>query len=140
MEAKPNSVCFQCDFDSQQVRATCPECGAPLLTGRAVRRRGWILTGTGVSLALGIAVVAFYTVRVMLDAENPEATTRFEGTTWEAAFILGVYYLVFMFGSICLVAGVWQLRYGRRNRRLMHLVLMIAFLLFFIGITVSYLL
>jgi hypothetical protein len=45
-----------------------------------------------------------------------------------------------MFGSICLVAGVWQLRYGRRNRRLMHLVLMIAFLLFFIGITVSYLL
>lgn len=92
-----------------------------------------MLIGTGAFLVALIGGVAFLMIRVM----TGQTADRFSGSTSDAVFIFGVLYLVALLGGAAIAAGVWQLRYGRRNRKLALFVLGLGFMFFILGLVVQ---
>jgi hypothetical protein len=126
-------TCFRCSYETDQPLEHCPQCGYRLHTARQVRRRGGVLVGLGLLLVVSMVVLAVLMIRVM----TGQTADRFTGSTRDAAFILGVLYLVAMLGGVAVVEGVWQFRYGRRNRTLSLLLLGLGFLFFLLGLLVK---
>lgn len=126
-------TCYRCFYETEQPLELCPNCGYQLRTARQVRKLGWGLVVTGAFLVLGMGVLAFLMIRIM----TGQTADRFTGGAVEAVFIFGVVYLVAMFGGVAVLEGVWQLRYGRRNRKLSMLVLGLGIMFFILGLVVN---
>lgn len=139
--AFPARVCFRCDFESPDPGLTrCPRCRRPMLTGREVRGRGWVLAVLGTFLAAFMAVLTWVVYDVMDQTGRPGATSSFTGTRTQAFFIFLLFGAVFLFGVASLANGVHQIRSGRRNRGLMRVFLFFAAALVAAGVAVWYVL
>jgi MFS family permease len=137
IETDEANSCFKCDFETTIPLAECPRCGSRMLTAKHIRRLGWVLIATGIFLAAFMAVLIILIAGIVAQSDNPAATTRFSGTPFQAAMILGLLGLVLAFGLACIIAGVYQIRHGRRNKKLIRITLWLAFALLIIGIVIQ---
>ena len=126
-------TCYRCSLETQQPLELCPQCGHRMHTAQQVRRLGWILAGTGALLVLFIGVIAYFIIRIIME----QTADRFTGGTGDAVFLFGVLYLVAMFGGVGVVAGIWQIRYGRRNRKLVVLMMGLGLMFFILGLFIQ---
>jgi hypothetical protein len=60
---------------------------------------------------------------IMARTGKPGSTVSFSGGPLEAAMIFAVLGLVCVFGLTGLVGGIWQIKYGKRNRNLIRIIL-----------------
>jgi hypothetical protein len=93
----------------------------------------------GTLLSVGMAYLLVLIDGIIRRSHDPGATTRFTGTAADAAFACGVMGLVLVFGIVAVTAGVWQVRHGTRNPRLVKVVLALAALFIAAGTFVRYL-
>jgi hypothetical protein len=133
IETGETRVCYKCGHETDRVLTECPECGQKLRTSGQVKVLGWVLLLLGAFLVVFMGSIAFLVARIIAGTDEPGATTRFDGGPKEVAMIFGIFGLVLAFGFTSMVAGFWQVWYGRRNKRLVWVILGIAVSLLVIG-------
>jgi hypothetical protein len=84
---------------------------------------GGIYLVLGLALCGGIGYLMVVIAGIMQHSGDPHATTRFNGTPAQAVGVFAVLWVVMLIGFTVLVSGIWQIRYGRRNVKLVRITL-----------------
>ena len=87
----------------------------------------------GTILVLFMTGLGVYLGSIISNSNDPGATTRFTGGPQDVMFIVVIFGLVISFGLASIGGGIWQLIYGKPNRKIMVAVFVIAGILFVIG-------
>jgi uncharacterized paraquat-inducible protein A len=132
-------ICYKCDYETDRVLTECPECGQKLRTAGHIKVLGWVLLLLGAFLVVFMGAISFIVAGIISRTGQPGVTTSFNGGPKEAAMIFGIFGLVLAFGFTSMVAGFWQVWYGRRNKRLVFVMLGIAASLWVIAEVIEFL-
>lgn len=119
-------ICYKCNYETDQPLNDCPRCGQQLKTAQQIRKLGWVLTVLGGFLIIFMTVITVIVGNLILQSGQPDAVARFKGEPGLIIFILAVFGSVLTFGLTSIAAGVWQIRYGRRNKYLVRIMLALA--------------
>ena len=95
-----------------------------------MRIRGWMLAACGAFLLLFMGYITLQVVDMTFHPGRPAAPSRYNGTPEMLYMIFGIFALVLAFGAASLWAGIYQVRTGRRNRKLIAATLGLAAILF----------
>jgi hypothetical protein len=102
-------------------------------SAKKVRILGGLLLVIGTFLVLFMTGLGIYLGSIISDSNDPSATTRFTGDPQDVMLIVVIFGLVISFGLASIGAGIWQLIYGKPNRKVMVVVFLIAGILFVIS-------
>src|SRR5437764_13159534 len=91
-------TCYRCDYETAEPFDKCPQCGQRLRTGRQVRRLGWVLTILGAFLVVFMGAITVLVTGIIAQANNPQATTKFNGSADMLLFMYGLFGFVIWFG------------------------------------------
>lgn len=108
-----------CSFQTHEPLHKCPKCGRPIWTTNQFRLISSLLIFCGLLLMM-IGGGLFFAAAPI---DNHSSGTRFTGSEEQKIFILGIFVAIFAFGSSVLIAGLWQVIFGRANRRLIYILL-----------------
>jgi uncharacterized paraquat-inducible protein A len=134
-------VCYKCDFETGRGDLDkCPRCGHKLMTAGKVKVLGWVLIGLGAFLILFMGAITILVAGIIAGTNQPGATQRFDGGPKELALIFGIFGLVIAFGLTCVAAGISQARSGRRNKKLVKVLMGVFFALVAVGTLIQILL
>lgn len=125
--------CPKCSFETSENLPRCPSCGSRLQSAKKVRILGGLLVVIGTILVLFMTGLGVYLGSIISNSNDPGATTRFTGGPQDVMFIVVIFGLVISFGLASIGGGIWQLIYGKPNRKIMVGVFVIAGILFVIG-------
>lgn len=114
------SKCYSCGFETHKFVSHCPQCGGSMQSRRWSRRFGWMLFACGLFITCLIGAVIYYTAPMLLRPGVDIGDTRFGGRAGQAAFVLGIFGIVFTFGVTALVYGLWQVKTGRRSKKVVY--------------------
>ena len=131
--------CPKCSFETTETLPKCPNCGSRLQSKAKVRILGWVLLVIGTLLVLFMSTLGVYLGQLIARSGEPGQTTRFSGGPEDVAFIIAIFGLVISFGLASIVGGIWQIKYGKPNRKLMVAMFVVAGILFVIARVVKYL-
>ena len=125
--------CPKCSFETSEAVSRCPSCGSRLQSAKKVRILGGVLVVIGTSLVLFMTGLGIYLGTMISNSNEPGATTRFTGGPQDVMLIVVIFGLVISFGLASIGGGLWQLIYGKPNRKVMVVVFLIAGILFVIS-------
>ncbi|MEO6365309.1 MAG: hypothetical protein ABIO38_04565 [Luteimonas sp.] len=125
-DAEDLSRCWRCGFETYKYRSQCERCGGSLQSRRWSRRFGFVLTLCGLFLTSLMGVVIHWMVPRLLHAGVDVDGSRFTGTEMQALGSFAVVGAVFVFGATALGYGIWQMATGRRDRRVVFVMIAIA--------------
>ena len=125
--------CPKCSFETTETVPKCPSCGSRLQSATKVRILGWVLLVIGTLLVLVMGTLGVYLGQLIANSGQPGQTTRFSGGAEDIAFIVAIFGLVISFGLASMVGGIWQIKYGKPNRKLMVGMFIVAGILFVIS-------
>ena len=128
--------CERCHFGTGEPVGACPRCGRAMRKTSTVRALGWVLVVLGGSLAAFMAWLALFVRRLIAQSDEPGAKARFTGDASDAVFIYAIFGLVLALGLAFMAGGVWQIVYGRRNKSIIFVVLVLVALLYGLGLFV----
>ncbi len=115
-------ICPKCRYEADTAETKCPRCGRILLTQTKIRTLGIVILILGIFLAVIMAVV---TSNIYPAISQPNASSKFTGTETQAHQILAILGLTFAAGVLFAATGLWQIIFGRRNRLLVWISLLI---------------
>jgi hypothetical protein len=127
------STCLSCGFETYRLQSQCPKCGGPLLSRRWSRRTGVVMVVCGLLITAIIGVVLYYLMPLLLHPGVEIDGSRFDATPRFALGVLGILGVVLSFGVISLGYGAWQIKTGRRNKKVMSAMMGIASLLMMVA-------
>lgn len=127
------SECFKCGFRGKVDRNIC-RCGKRLYTESNIRMRGvgLILVGfflTVVTIAIGVGILFF-----LGSVRDQDSVRRINDSV---PFLIGVYVFfatIIAYGANAVLAGIWQMATGRRNKLLTWLTGAILTLVLVVGV------
>lgn len=125
--------CDGCKFETEEPAGHCPRCRRPLSKTSTVRRLGWVLAVLGGLLAAFMAWLTYVVAGLMARSDEPGAGARFTGDSTDAAFIYGIFGVVLALSVTFVLAGIWQIVYGRRNKWLVLVALVLAGVFWAVG-------
>ncbi len=99
---------------------------------RISRIRGWMLIVLGLSLGVGIALIAGLLASRILHYEG-RGFTHWRGSHDFTVHVFELFAAVFVFGLVALAGGIFQLRRGRPNRLAIILMLALVVVMIFLG-------
>lgn len=73
-----------------------------------------------------MSALGIYLGGIIAQSGEPGETTRFTGGPQEVALIVAVFGLVIAFGLASMAGGIWQIKYGKPNRKLMVAMFLVA--------------
>lgn len=111
------NTCIACGYQTYQYRSECPQCGHGMVTRRWGRRFGGVLTVCGAVITGIMAVVGYYTVPLLLRPGTKIDGSTFSGNWAQSLMILGIFAAVTAFGLTALSYGIWQMKTGKRDAR-----------------------
>jgi hypothetical protein len=130
------NTCIACGHQTYRYVSRCPQCGGSMQTRRWSRRLGWVLIGCGVILTAMMGTLIWYTAPMLLQPGKSFDGTRFDGGPGMALVVLAIFGAVLAFGVTALGYGVFEVRTGRRDKRVIYamlglwtLLLMVAYAL-----------
>lgn len=123
--------CFKCGYAAETAETTCPQCRRRLETATATRVRGVFLVFCGTFLIAIVGYIALWAANA-LDATS-SVGPQFTGTAQEKLLIFALFGCLFIFGCASLLAGLWQLVFGRRNRVFVWCIVGLAILVALAG-------
>ena len=100
---------------------SCLSCGQVAHPPHRLRIMGGIYLVIGLGLSGAIIYLMVLIAGIIRHSSDAHATTRFNGTPAQVVMIFGVLTFPLLVGFTLIVTGVWQLRYGRRNLKLVRL-------------------
>ena len=130
--------CPKCSFETEETLARCPSCGSRLQSATKVRILGWFLLLIGTGLVLFMGALGIYLWSIIAQSGEPGGTIRFTGGSQEIALIAAVFGLVISFGLASMAGGLWQIIYGKPNRKVMVAMFLVAGILVAIGWAIKY--
>jgi hypothetical protein len=80
----------------------------------------------GAVLVIFMGTLGFYLGRIISQTGDSTSTTRFTGGSQDVALIVAVFGLVISFGFASMAGGIWQIVYGKPNRKLMVAMFLVA--------------
>jgi hypothetical protein len=95
------------------------------------RRFGWALAVCGLIVTGLMVPVLYYTVPLLLQPGVDTGGMRFSGSEQQAQLVLGVLGAVFVFGVTALAYGIWQIRTGQRNEKVIFFIVGLAAAMYF---------
>jgi hypothetical protein len=125
--------CPKCSFETTEAIARCPNCGSRLQSAKKVRILGGLLLVIGTFLVLFMSILGIYLGSIISNSSAPSATTRFSGGAQDVMFIIAIFGLVISVGLASIAGGIWQIIYGKPNRKIIVVVFVIAGILFVIS-------
>src|SRR5688572_18460741 len=125
--------CSKCSFETSEALQRCPKCGSRLQSAKKVRILGGLLLVIGTFLVLFMSILGVYLGSLISNSNDPGATTRFTGGPQDVMFIVAIFGLVISFGLASIAGGIWQIIYGKPNRKIIVAVFVIAGILFVIA-------
>jgi hypothetical protein len=126
--------CFKCRWEARTVMPVCPRCGRGLFSQRNVRWRGVALTFLGLFLSGFMSVIAVFVTAFLIDtAKNPRNRANFNGEEPMLILIYLIFGGVIAMGVTMILAGLWQVIFGRRNMILIWIFFALIFATFFAG-------
>ena len=132
-DAEDLSKCWSCGFETYRMQSHCPQCGSPLQSRRWSRRLGAVATLCGVVIIGIIGTVLYYLTPMLLHPGMEIDGSRFDGTPRFALGVLALLGVVFAFGLIALIYGVWQMKTGKRNKKVVSIMTGIVSLLMLVA-------
>ena len=127
------STCWSCGYQTHRYVSTCERCGAGMLSKRWSRRFGVVLMLLGLPLALGMAWVLAWMWPTLTHPGIQIGSTRFDGSAAQASGIIALLSAVLVFGAIAFLYGLWQVVTGRRNIKVVYVLVGIAGALYLVG-------
>ena len=125
--------CPKCSFETTEALPRCPSCGSRLQSAKKVRILGGLLIAIGTFLVVSMSILGLYLGSIISNSNDPGATTRFTGGTQDVMFIVAIFGLVIAFGLASIAGGIWQIVYGKPNRKVIVAVFVIAGILYVIA-------
>lgn len=107
----------------------CPRCGLVLHSARRLRAAGVLYLVLGLVLTIAaVGLMALIIVHIVR-ADDPELKDRLAEGAWVLLMAFGALGFVLVLGVTGILMGVWQIRDGRRNPKLVRVVI-ILYLIF----------
>ena len=134
MSADPTELrtCYRCDYETTDVLDKCPRCGRSLRTARQVRRLGWVLTFLGAFLVVFMGVIAVL-VTGLISRADESARAKLNDNSGMLLFMYGLFGFVILFGLVGMAGGIWQIKYGKRNKKLAYIIIGMGIIFALIG-------
>ena len=129
----PILSCPKCSFETSEALPRCPSCDSRMQSAKKVRILGGLLLIIGTFLVLFMSILGIYLGSIISNSNDPGATTRFTGEPQDVIFIVVIFGLVISFGLASIVGGIWQIIYGKPNRKIIVVVFVVAGILFVIA-------
>jgi hypothetical protein len=133
MSSLPLRTCSKCGYGTDSPLRRCPQCGALMQTTTKVLILGWTLVGIGGILTIGMGVITYKFAEMVSHTGEPGATSEYTGGPDMLLAIYGIFGLVMIFGVVSIVSGIWQIRCGRPNRKLLFVIFVLGFVFWLIG-------
>lgn len=130
-----HKTCFKCKYEGQTAEKLCPRCRKRLHTATEIRTLGGVLAALGAFLIVVMGAITVWSVGMISNSGKPGATSKFTGTKDQMYLMFGIFGFVLLFGFTSLVAGLWQLLFGRRNMMLIYIILGLG-VIFLVGGTI----
>lgn len=124
--------CGACGAGTPVWSDVCVHCGVVLHPPERLRAAGVLYLVLGGLLAGGAAYLMVLVARIVARSDDPDATTRFDGSAWQLALVFGALGFPLLLGVTGILMGVWQVRHGRRNLALVRVV-MVFYVVFWVG-------
>ena len=96
-----------------------------------------MLVALGGFLVIFMGALTIVVGGIIFQTGEPGAGDRFTGGPEAAAFIFGIFGLVISFGLASVVGGVWQIKTGKANKKIMVVMFGLASVFMFIGLMVK---
>lgn len=124
--------CGACGGGTPVWSDVCARCGLVLQSAKALRAAGVLYLVLGLFLSTVAAYVMLMLGGVVSPLDDTQSNFRFSGGTWGAVFVFGCISFVLLIGVTVTLMGAWQIRYGRRNPKLVR-VAIVFYLIFVVG-------
>ncbi len=85
-----------------------------------------------------MGALGLYLGSIIAQSGEPGGTTRFTGGPQEVALIVAIFGLVISFGLASMAGGLWQIVYGKPNRKVMVAMFLVAGILVAIAWVIRY--
>ena len=128
--------CSRCGTETDEPLGNCPRCGRRLHKTSTIRGLGVALVVLGGGLTAFMAWLTLIVSRIIEHSDKPGATSRFTGDASDALLIYAIFGLVLALGLTFVVAGVWQIVYGRRSKKIIVVVVILVAVLYAFGLFV----
>ncbi|HVE58414.1 MAG TPA: hypothetical protein VNB22_16395 [Pyrinomonadaceae bacterium] len=126
--------CFKCRWEGRVSQTVCPRCGKRLFSQKNVRVRGVILTFLGLFLSGFMSAIAFFVTAMLVEAaKNPKTGAKFNGDEHMLLMVYLIFAGVIAMGVTIILAGLWQIIFGRRNMFLIWIFFALIGLTFLVG-------
>lgn len=129
--ALPHKTCYKCSYEAQTAEIKCPRCRKKLWTRTETRVLGGVLAALGSFLVVVMGAIILFFVGLMSQS-GKSSGAKFTGTKNDAVMVFAILGFVLLFGFTSLIAGLWQLIFGRRNMVLIWIVLGLG-IIFLVG-------
>ncbi len=134
MQNVQHRICFKCRWEGKSAERLCPRCRRPTQTRGFIRGTGAVLAALGGFLLVLMSVITVAVIGLIAQSGKP-GSGQFTGTKTQMILMFGVFGFVLLFGFVSLIAGLWQLVFGRRNMILVYFILFLG-AVFLIGGTI----
>ncbi len=118
--------CYKCGFEGKTPLSQCPHCGQRLRSANEIRGLGvvlFLIGGLLSSIGGGLFVlVALLVAQAGQPGSNVKMTEEARGGVI-FLFIFGIFALLVALGLTAMLAGVWQILFGRRNKFFVYVFL-----------------
>ena len=123
-------ICYKCNYEGITPNKQCPRCSRFLYTQARIRVLGAVLIFLGGFIAVMMAAIIFFVFNI---ASGNAQGQRFTGDEMQLLFVLGILGLTLAVGVSFMIAGLWQVIFGRRNKIIVWICLALVFITFALG-------
>ncbi len=124
-----HSTCTKCGAWADGAVEVCPRCGGAMRLTKGSTARGWVLLFIGLFLMGMMGAIIGFTAPTMLNPGVEVNGGSFTGTVEQGRIFLGLFVLVFLFGAVSTLGGLFQIVTRRESK-----VFMIAGLALAVGL------
>lgn len=124
--------CGACGGSTPTWSDVCAGCGLVLQSARRLRTAGVVYLVLGSFLSIVGTYLMLVITGVTSYLFDPPPNVRISGGIWGALLVYGGVSFVILVGVVVTLMGVWQILYGRRNLKLVR-VIIVCYIIFWIA-------